>query len=401
MDSSDNNEKSEEKRIEQDVSESDMSEEDIVEIVEPLDDLEYTEKGTPIEEDMFDDSAYYGKPYENVHRFLYSYQSKTEKERWFESEIKRKEENDKYNSTLVPSPAFIGLPNTGNSCYLNSVIQFFLQSEDLQVLLRYLFCPQLEITFGQLQEMLIDIKHQYTRSVGIELHEQCDSSLFLGWIVDQIKEKAIKQSNLKMLQFIREDFEIQQLKVRRCLKCNHRVEKETNELFLSLYASSNATKIVQLVDLYNDQYIQQVELKCEKCGHNQSKELAYNKENPYHLFVVINALHARVNIPDILCVPHHNHNTEEYILQGIIIHRGISEHFGHYVAYTCANDANAEPDEDVWTEYNDTTVRNNVNVEHILSGDVGPYTSVKVLWYVKANPDSYEQDVVSEPLKGG
>ncbi len=264
----------------------------------------------------------------------------------------------------------VPLLNTGNSCYINSVLQIFLHSEELYSALRTVFPDA---------NLLMTLKTLYTSFAGIPLNAQDDSGLFLNWLLDKLEahNKWFKQESMIKLQ---------------CLECG---KKRFNELvrenYIVLHPSS--TTVDNCIDLFNKKNIStKVQVMCDACGkdtkHKKTSRFTYIGNN---VFMTIQAVHTNLAINEAFDIYSPNATVledgtmidsepeTEYELRGFIVHRG-NLNSGHYIAFIDDNDEG-------YTMYSDDLiVPVSKKAKKFIDGEYPEGYSLKVLWYVKVNP---------------
>lgn len=261
--------------------------------------------------------------------------------------------NNSFNSTKI-----IGLPNLGNTCYANTAIQMLLRCQKLIDIIK-----QKSFNTNKTYNILKNIIHayelgnynlfkiqmtlllqQYIKMQNIDLHDQCDASLFFNYILSEL-------SDLKD-QEIDNCFKVSFCNVITC-KCKDNSFIYQNENFLTVYPNET---IQQLDRLIGKQLTKSVikDYKCDKC-YNQESHNSINNITEHSILVgtgnylciniskIIN-YNAKIVPMDTFTITTPNNiehrikycilddKLNKFVLNGFMYHSGTIS-FGHYVCY--------------------------------------------------------------------
>ena len=246
-----------------------------------------------------------------------------------------------------------GLSNTGLTCYLNSLLQRLLHTQE--------FVEKLAET-KHINRNLMDI-HKFVSSYYNELIEldiipydvkrivqeihpeyaekrQHDPTEFFLYFIELLDEYSNKQfSSL---------FDYKWDEVRKCkfIECLHTTVRKNETLFLNLLSISIQTpdgkKNHETLDTcYQYFQVDNMDMDCEKCGKknmrhsNRMKVTHYPTNLQIHLkrFDALGQkIQHKVSVPIIWKIPESNYNVicPTYRLKGVTIHLGDSINSGHY-----------------------------------------------------------------------
>ena len=267
---------------------------------------------------------------------------------------------DPFENNIAEPHKMLTLPNLGNSCYINSVMQIFLNSTTL--------FNTLKCTFDNFSlEMIRDL---YCKTNNISTFEQCDALLFLSFILDKIevrlKDKSIDCSNLWRQKWC------SRYKCKNCKKC---VDVTQIENFWFIYPVDNSTEnLLEMDQCILNNVRTTVTKNCENCSPKQSVDFSRTQQlsnAPTNLFINLQYFQAaKINIYTSLSLSIGNNYEADYDLKGVIVHSG-TETFGHYKVYICIDDE--------WWLFNDTIVTKVYqDIENILRNK---YITTPLLWY--------------------
>lgn len=264
----------------------------------------------------------------------------------------------------------VRLPNSGNSCYINAIMQIFLHSDVLWSVLNTLPNPS---------HRLLQLKEDYCRFAGIGVNEQCDSLLFLNWLLEE------RLSRYKFL------WSQQWKSSITCQGCGHLTEsKPSEENIWILYPPQSPGEYFDEdnnkydVDMENCVFVQNDEIiegkLCEHCktrsNHRKIDDLFTVPHNFFfnlqHFagkrFLVYKEFELMTKSDDI----------GTYVLKGLVMHEG-SQHRGHYKSFCL--------DKQGWTMYNDERITPCPSLNYILNLQ-STSTTIPLLWYERKEDTS-------------
>ena len=271
-----------------------------------------------------------------------------------------------------------GIINTGNTCYLNAVIQgithLTLLGDKMEQLSRegdtQLTNEILNIKKTLRSGIYENIIPQSLQSLikksskQFDNKKQQDAHELLMFIINEIIEEdkaANKDENVeKEMENKTERGEIEKLLYgktdikRSCIKCEY--QAETVDDFNCLYATmpDDISEAVELLDCINDKEENDITYNCEKCTSNEGSESWIIKDYPDITIIQIKRpqYESSSTEKDTTCVdiPHHI-DRGRLELKVIIDHIGAETESGHYIA-KCWN-----RDENEWYAYDDDKTR--------------------------------------------
>ena len=277
----------------------------------------------------------------------------------------------------------LGLPNLGNSCYINSIVQIFLHSTELWQALKQ--------QFGD-TNLLREVRKSYCDLMKINLWEQCDATLFLNFLLDRCSK-----SNSFWIQ----DWQ----SIYKCSECKKTfkgpVQKENMWILYPTSDSSSSKKIVDEVSGYSYDYdisscmmknlqSHEVDKKCDCCNRTTKFScITVMRNPPKHLFINLQHFqNHRMYIYEVMEISFLKKAFTNYALKGVVQHKG-SQHCGHYVVLI--------EDSDSWTLYDDDKVTSDYDIREVL-GNQKDQKTFPVLWYVLHEEDfsDVEEDIVAK-----
>lgn len=264
--------------------------------------------------------------------------------------------HDPTNNRLV-STEKIALPNLGNSCYVNAIIQIFLHSQVLW--------SSILDTF-KADNLLTSLRSKYCEFANIPVYEQCDSMLFLTWLLDNCSEH--KQS---WEQVWRTNLE--------CTKCSKKTHCRTqSENLWIVYPNTDDAQFDMESCVKAQLQEEGIPKNCDHCKENTKHTLRSSLLNlPKNLFINLQHFAGKCfNFYDEICVDVYNNLTEDedfapYVLKGFVMHTG-SQSAGHYTTFCL--------DKDGWTQYDDDTIHRKLDLPTIIMQQSANVT-IPLLWY--------------------
>jgi len=275
--------------------------------------------------------------------------------------------NDQFSLSLsekVLTGINIPLPNLGNTCYINSVLQIFLHSKRL---------------FNELNEVLIlneneelnvvqlisKVRTMYTEEKKYNIYEQHDSYLLLSYLLDKINNLFPSKFNPYYSILLHTKLKCKNK------QCKHITHQRQFENILYLTPNSETKTIEDCMD--KDFITSKVEFTCPKCKHNIASKKTIIDNMPEYIFMTLQ--HFGDNNTNFKIEKSTIQSGIEYELCGLIEHIGPSESSGHYVSYIL-DQSNKH-----WYIFDDDRVYRYNSIDEKCNQNNRFYSQILVIWY--------------------
>ena len=258
----------------------------------------------------------------------------------------------------------IPLPNLGNTCYINSVLQIFLHSKRL-------FNELYEIlTIGNsnelnVVELISKIRIMYTEEKKYNIYEQHDSYLLLSYLLDKINNLFPSKFNPYYSILLHTKLKCKNK------QCKHITHQRQFENILYLTPNGDTKTIEDCMD--KDFITSKVEYTCPKCKHNIASKKTIIDNMPEYIFMTLQ--HFGDNNTDFTIEKSTIQSGIEYELCGMIEHLGPSESSGHYVSYIL-DQSNKK-----WYIFDDDRVYRYTSIDEKCNQNNRLYSQILVIWY--------------------
>ncbi len=283
-----------------------------------------------------------------------------------EEKVENSEINNIYQFTLsekVLTGVNIPLPNLGNTCYINSVLQIFLHSKRLfNELNEVLNENEEELNVVQL---ISKVRVMYTEEKKYNIYEQHDSYLLLSYLLDKINNLFPSKFNPYYSILLHTKLKCKNK------KCKHITHQRQFENILYLTPNSETKTIEDCMD--KDFITSKVEYVCPKCKHNIASKKTIIDNMPEYIFMTLQ--HFGDNDTDFTIEKSTIQSGIEYELCGMIEHIGPSESSGHYVSYIL-DQSNKH-----WYIFDDDRVYRYKNINEKCNQNNRYYSQILVIWY--------------------
>ncbi|KAI9144240.1 hypothetical protein BKA69DRAFT_1122491 [Paraphysoderma sedebokerense] len=316
-----------------------------------------------------------------------------ESEDAFEKFLECKKWNDKDKAKLIilgstkrEKGMHVGLKNLGATCYLNSLLQVWFHDTTLRQRIYSLPTPPsipmernpialLQLTFANMQygKRASYSPSKLVQSLGLKECVQQDSQefskLFLGMVESHLQGTSLQRS-------IRERFEGKIAYATTCSACKTESCREVSFEEIELHLKNNVPIETLIQNYLSEEILTSAnQYFCSKCSEKRdaSRRIKIRKLPSVLNFQLMRfvydiksmakkKVHASVRFPDVLDMSQFVDNTADvhqtkpsdkklvYKLTAVLVHKGQSANFGHYIAYVL--DAN----QNQWIALNDETV---------------------------------------------
>lgn len=258
----------------------------------------------------------------------------------------------------------IPLPNLGNTCYINSVLQIFLHSKRLFNELNeiLIFNENEELNVVQL---ISKVRTMYTEEKKYNIYEQHDSYLLLSYLLDKINNLFPSKFNPYYSILLHTKLKCKNK------QCKHITHQRQFENILYLTPNADTKTIEDCMD--KDFITSKVEYTCQKCKHNIASKKTIIDNMPEYIFMTLQ--HFGDNTTDFTIEKSTIQSGIEYELCGMIEHIGPSESSGHYVSYIL-DQSNKH-----WYIFDDDRVYRYKNINEKCNQNNRYYSQILVIWY--------------------
>jgi hypothetical protein len=280
---------------------------------------------------------------------------------------------------IIVATEKIKLPNLGNSCYINSVMQIMLHCD--------YFWQAILSTFDRVS-LLRRLREQYCKFAQIHIYEQCDAVLFLNWLLDKMESHNVQWLHTCTVKYV--------CQTDGCGNSSKENEKKSIWIVYPCskgsepqYDENGVVYLHDLIQCVGQQQTQTIEKRCSKCSPSSNVnferyEGSFVSQENEHLFFNLQHfedqsiyIHEHLELSMSFVDDKSKRNViVEYELAGVIMHKG-SQQFGHYTCYM--------KDSDGWCCYNDDSdiIRSECSINDILGYHYASKRNIKfpLLWY--------------------
>jgi ubiquitin C-terminal hydrolase len=276
-----------------------------------------------------------------------------------ESELKIDVETKLSISEKIKEKIPIRCPNLGNTCYINSVLQQFFQCSRLYAELREVVEIKNE---SDVVELIMKVREMYVKEKKINIFEQCDSYLFLSFLLDKINEVFPSKFNPYFCILLHSKL--------KCVSCKNIVHSRQCENILYLRPTEESKSIKEMMKIEHTE--KNLNYKCNKCGHEISNKKTKIDNLPEYLFITLQQFgeeNISFEIESELDI-----NGIDYELCGMIEHLGVSTSSGHYISYILNSDKE-------WILYDDSRYNKCNSIDKVILQNNRIYSQVLVVIY--------------------
>ncbi|CAG9316441.1 unnamed protein product [Blepharisma stoltei] len=264
-------------------------------------------------------------------------------------EIKKLRENKILNYPLIFDRKKAGIPNIGNTCYLNSLLQVFASNNEFCEKIR----PLTYELFSTLSSLLVSIRDPTTNTIWEFVmafkSRFNDEFPWLGDLTQQDSKEVLLMLIGRLSDFtnIEPLFIISYKQILNCHDCNYKAKATETNTFITVPINKFSSIQEFITDIKKPKKFigDGSQLYCEKCNKQQDMTVEYEEIIwPSTVTFYLSSKNGRIRINKELDI-----EGTIYRWYGLICHYGDSWS-GHYLAYTW--------DTNNWTEYNDSKTAN-------------------------------------------